>query len=132
MSLRRDPGRWGAPGGGAGRASLHDLQPGPSNRVAVGLRWGRSAGDRAAIGPAPPLQSPENDEAPRRRGASVLHSTGQFPDPCLGANDGARTRDRLDHNQELYQLSYVRQAKVRLQGTGLRWPPGPENAGHSG
>ena len=25
----------------------------------------------------------------------------------LGASDGARTHDRLDHNQELYQLSYV-------------------------
>jgi hypothetical protein len=53
--------------------------------------------------------------------AGLRHCTrGPIPDPCLGANDGARTRDRLDHNQELYQLSYVRQATVRLQGTGLR------------
>ncbi len=25
----------------------------------------------------------------------------------LGVSDGARTHDRLDHNQELYQLSYA-------------------------
>jgi hypothetical protein len=25
-------------------------------------------------------------------------------------SDGTRTRDRLDHNQELYQLSYAHQA----------------------
>ena len=24
-----------------------------------------------------------------------------------GVSDGTRTRDRLDHNQELYQLSYA-------------------------
>ena len=31
--------------------------------------------------------------------------------PCvrgsLGVSDGIRTRDRLDHNQELYRLSYA-------------------------
>ena len=27
--------------------------------------------------------------------------------PELGVSDGIRTRDRLDHNQELYQLSYA-------------------------
>ncbi len=26
---------------------------------------------------------------------------------CFKVSDGARTRDRLDHNQELYQLSYA-------------------------
>jgi hypothetical protein len=29
-------------------------------------------------------------------------------------SDGTRTRDRLDHNQELYQLSYAHQAGVNL------------------
>ena len=29
-------------------------------------------------------------------------------------SDGTRTRDRLDHNQELYQLSYAHQARVNL------------------
>ena len=27
-----------------------------------------------------------------------------------GVSDGTRTRDRLDHNQELYQLSYAHRA----------------------
>jgi hypothetical protein len=31
-------------------------------------------------------------------------------------NDGIRTHDRLDHNQELYQLSYVHQE----YGSGTR------------
>jgi hypothetical protein len=29
-------------------------------------------------------------------------------------SDGTRTRDRLDHNQELYQLSYAHQARTSL------------------
>jgi hypothetical protein len=28
----------------------------------------------------------------------------------MKVSDGIRTRDRLDHNQELYQLSYAHQA----------------------
>jgi hypothetical protein len=33
-----------------------------------------------------------------------------------GVSDGIRTRDRLDHNQELYQLSYAHRARVNLAG----------------
>ncbi len=29
-------------------------------------------------------------------------------------SDGTRTRDRLDHNQELYQLSYAHRAGFNL------------------
>jgi hypothetical protein len=29
-------------------------------------------------------------------------------------SDGTRTRDRLDHNQELYQLSYAHHVAARL------------------
>jgi hypothetical protein len=29
------------------------------------------------------------------------------PDSSQRVSDGTRTRDRLDHNQELYQLSYA-------------------------
>jgi hypothetical protein len=36
-----------------------------------------------------------NDKSPAKRGFS------------LRVSDGTRTRDRLDHNQELYQLSYA-------------------------
>ena len=31
-----------------------------------------------------------------------------------GAIDGARTRDNLDHNQGLYQLSYVRHQRLKV------------------
>ena len=31
----------------------------------------------------------------------------------LRVSDGTRTRDRLDHNQELYQLSYAHQVRQR-------------------
>jgi hypothetical protein len=34
-------------------------------------------------------------------------------------SDGTRTRDRLDHNQELYQLSYAHHAVA----IGVRSPP---------
>ena len=36
----------------------------------------------------------------------------------LRVSDGTRTRDRLDHNQELYQLSYAHHAET----IGLRSP----------
>ena len=29
-------------------------------------------------------------------------------------SDGTRTRDRLDHNQELYQLSYAHHSALRV------------------
>ena len=33
----------------------------------------------------------------------------------MRVSDGTRTRDRLDHNQELYQLSYAHRA-VAIEG----------------
>jgi hypothetical protein len=33
---------------------------------------------------------------------------------ALRVSDGTRTRDRLDHNQELYHLSYAHQATVGM------------------
>lgn len=35
-------------------------------------------------------------------------------DTSQGVDDGIRTRDRLDHNQELYRLSYVHRATSNL------------------
>ncbi len=32
----------------------------------------------------------------------------------MKVDDGIRTHDRLDHNQELYQLSYVHQGRSNL------------------
>ena len=46
----------------------------------------------------------------------------------LRVDEGTRTPDRLDHNQELYQLSYVHQGRSNLApglvATGrARYPP---------
>ena len=50
--------------------------------------------------------------------------------PSRGVSDGTRTRDRLDHNQELYQLSYAHRASAQsslpaagapARATALRW-----------
>ena len=42
--------------------------------------------------------------------------------PALGGqrkvSDGTRTRDRLDHNQELYQLSYAHHVTGHEPGAG--------------
>lgn len=111
VSLRLDPGRWGAPSVSAPPST------GPP-RQSCGERE-RSSGCTASCSDrrARVRGGPTGTTKPRGdRGASGA---------SRGANDGARTRDRLDHNQELYQLSYVRQAKVRLQGTARRWQPGP-------
>ena len=34
-----------------------------------------------------------------------------------GVSDGTRTRDRLDHNQELYQLSYAHRARFSVRAS---------------
>jgi hypothetical protein len=36
-------------------------------------------------------------------------------------DDRIRTGDRLDHNQELYQLSYIHRASFNLAGRGASW-----------
>ena len=45
---------------------------------------------------------PAHKESPARQG--VLR----------GVSDGIRTHDRLDHNQELYQLSYAHRGRLNL------------------
>jgi hypothetical protein len=42
---------------------------------------------------------------PHASGIGSQVSRGPHPD--LGVSDGTRTRDTLDHNQVLYQLSYT-------------------------
>ena len=39
--------------------------------------------------------------------------------PFRRVSDGTRTRDRLDHNQELYQLSYAHQDEASLPAAGI-------------
>jgi hypothetical protein len=34
-------------------------------------------------------------------------------------SDGTRTHDRLDHNQELYQLSYAHRGTLNLAAKGM-------------
>jgi hypothetical protein len=41
---------------------------------------------------------------------AVLDHLDRAPFPKV--SDGTRTRDRLDHNQELYQLSYAHQGRL--------------------
>jgi hypothetical protein len=49
---------------------------------------------------------------------SSLEASGsgnsRFAATSWKVSDGTRTRDRLDHNQELYQLSYAHQAETSL------------------
>ena len=41
-----------------------------------------------------------------------------------GVDDGTRTHDRLDHNQELYQLSYVHRERPNLATANAISEPG--------
>ncbi len=47
---------------------------------------------------------------------SGRHSAQKPPDSgtFVKVSDGTRTHDRLDHNQELYQLSYAHRGKLNL------------------
>jgi ketosteroid isomerase-like protein len=58
-----------------------------------------------------PAWYPYSDEKPEGRKEKPLRS-GAF----LRVSDGIRTRDRRDHNPELYQLSYAHQADPNLAG----------------
>ena len=63
--------------------------------------WGKAKAAQeeidALLMPWPPWRAEPSTQKPRICGASKRVS------------DGTRTRDRLDHNQELYQLSYAHQ-----------------------
>ena len=50
------------------------------------------------------------EEAPEPQNAKRPAITGRL----RGVSDGARTHDRLDHNQELYQLSYAHRGLSNL------------------
>ena len=46
--------------------------------------------------------------------------------PPVRVSDGTRTHDRLDHNQELYQLSYAHRGGLNLAADGpwqKAWSP---------
>ena len=46
-------------------------------------------------------------------------------------SDGTRTRDRLDHNQELYQLSYAHHGDLRETWYGASGPGGRAKPGEA-
>ncbi len=69
-----------------------------------GLRQATS--ERAPRSGRPPAPLP--NAAPGTEKALVRGLT--WASPC-GVSDGARTRDILDHNQVLYQLSYIHHAR---------------------
>jgi hypothetical protein len=50
----------------------------------------------------------------RRLGALALSQKSSFSRVFLKVSEGTRTPDRLDHNQELYQLSYAHRGKLNL------------------
>ena len=52
--------------------------------------------------------------APLNVATHNLHQSGT----SRRVSDGTRTRDRLDHNQELYQLSYAHQDATESSARG--------------
>ena len=70
-----------------------------------------------AVNKAPNLSGPAWGEVPRacdatennRKSGVRISREVLTPDPC-GVSNGIRTRDILDHNQVLYQLSYTHHA----------------------
>ena len=43
-------------------------------------------------------------------------------DSSQKVSEGTRTPDRLDHNQELYQLSYAHRGRLNLPSPAVRGP----------
>jgi hypothetical protein len=71
---------------------------------------------------APPPRGMDPDWTPGA-GAGGSVSGGKSP-TCRRferVSDGTRTRDHLDHNQELYQLSYAHRVAAQCSGAGM--PP---------
>ncbi len=54
------------------------------------------------------INSSDGTSAERRARPRILKQ------PTMKVDDGTRTHDRLDHNQELYQLSYAHRETLRL------------------
>ena len=67
-------------------------------------------------------QSSAPSMAPSRRlGTLALSQKSSFSRVFLKVSEGTRTPDRLDHNQELYQLSYAHRGERNLP-----LPPPPD------
>ena len=58
---------------------------------------------------------PRGERPPRQRRLGADHAAAPGPTArTLGVSEGTRTPDRLDHNQELYQLSYAHRGRLSL------------------
>lgn len=53
-----------------------------------------------------------------RLGGGLCQYKARLNGASRGVSDGTRTHDRLDHNQELYQLSYAHHGSDGLYQTG--------------
>ena len=51
-------------------------------------------------------------------GGRIFHGNQLFAGNQRGVSEGTRTPDRLDHNQELYQLSYAHRGALNLAVSG--------------
>ena len=68
------------------------------------------------------MTTPISRDSRHRAGRNLLDlspSTNPKKAPLIGGisrqvSDGIRTHDRLDHNQELYQLSYAHRGRLNL------------------
>ena len=80
----------------------------PADGISTIPRPSSQASARAAKGSLPPLR----DLYPNGVAANGLDVVRTRAPQATNhkVSDGTRTRDRLDHNQELYQLSYAHQA----------------------
>ena len=79
-------------------------------------RWGAGTASERLHAPTAPIGHQRGLETPGRPTRRRSHHVRSDEAPALagasgGVSDGARTRDRLDHNQELYQLSYAHHAR---------------------
>ena len=108
---------WGhAPGRGPAARLPRGFRPAATHRTTrIGTYRPRCRRIKALV------PETENENGPRSaapRTTKALHLQG-FP---RRVSDGTRTRDRLDHNQELYQLSYAHQDAGQSSG-GIRSEP---------
>jgi hypothetical protein len=74
---------------------------------------------RLTIGPGSKEAEIEPIWEPDRIFLNLFESEGLVSRHFLRVSEGTRTPDRLDHNQELYQLSYAHHGALESTSAGL-------------
>src|SRR5215207_7139663 len=100
-----------AAGAGAAATSRHNSAPMSTRSIGPVSPRERSGG----LSSAPSLPPVDRRSGRRRRKPRVSGASFEV-------SDGTRTRDRLDHNQELYQLSYAHQAAPTVAASADHGP----------